>query len=155
MKRLPLLIPCLALATLLATQLAFAQEGMKMLKPAAFTNPQRPPAVFKHDEHNQKAKLDDCVRCHHGVENGKRSTSVSSEGTPCADCHKVKPTDGTTSLTKAYILSVSAGTRSSRRGLWRAASATFAPVRRPRLNGVPPTPGCRRVARAWRRPHTP
>jgi len=102
MKRLPLLIPCLALATLLATQLAFAQEGMKMLKPAAFTNPQRPPAVFKHDEHNQKAKLDDCVRCHHGVENGKRSTSVSSEGTPCADCHKVKPTDGTTSLTKAY-----------------------------------------------------
>ncbi len=101
MKRL-LLIPCLALAALCFSHLALGQEGMKELKPEAYKTRQRPPAVFKHDEHNQKAKVEECIRCHHGVENGKRSNTVSSEGTPCADCHKVKPTDGTTPLTKAY-----------------------------------------------------
>ncbi len=73
-----------------------------VLNYAAFENPQRPIAVFDHDGHNEKAELEDkCWFCHHN-DGTNPSEDESSEGTPCADCHSVKPDDGTTPLMEAY-----------------------------------------------------
>ncbi len=83
-------------------QLGIAQQDMKTLSPAAFGKLTRPAAQFNHDKHNEKAKLDECVACHHGGKDGKQDKSASTEGTPCADCHKVKPQGKATSLTRAY-----------------------------------------------------
>ncbi len=68
----------------------------------AFEKPQRPPAVFMHDEHNEAAQLEDqCWLCHH-VDGKAPSEAESSEGTACVDCHKVSPDPGTTGLMDAY-----------------------------------------------------
>lgn len=60
----------------------------------------RAPALFNHDAHNEKAKLEDCAVCHHDAKDGKIIAGVSSEGTPCADCHAVK--GKATTLRMAY-----------------------------------------------------
>lgn len=93
----------LTAALLLAcTQAALAQQDMKNLAPAAFGKLTRPPAVFVHDAHNEKAGLSDCVVCHHGAKDGKQDKTASTEGTPCAECHLVKAPKGKTDLTHAY-----------------------------------------------------
>ncbi len=79
-----------------------AQSDMTVVKDPAFTDEQRPPSVFTHDAHNEKAKIDDCVVCHHGGSKGKIVPGESSEGTPCSECHKVAPKDGTTPLREAF-----------------------------------------------------
>jgi len=99
-RTLPLL---LTVALVLAfAQLGIAQQDMKTLAPAALGKLTRPAAQFNHDQHNEKAKLDECVVCHHGGKDGKQDKSASTEGTPCADCHKVKAQGKATSLTRAY-----------------------------------------------------
>ena len=93
----------LTVALVLAcAQAGLAQQDMKTLAPAAFGKLTRPAAQFNHDQHNEKAKLDDCVACHHGAKDGKQDKSASTEGTPCADCHKVKAEGKKTSLMRAY-----------------------------------------------------
>ena len=101
MKRtLPLLL--LVALSLAFAQAALSQQDIKTLAPEAFGKLTRPAAQFKHDQHNEKAKLDECVACHHGGADGKQDKSASTEGTPCADCHKVKPEGKGTGLQRAY-----------------------------------------------------
>jgi hypothetical protein len=103
MKRsLPLLLAATLAFGLALAQLALAQEDIKTLAPAAFKSRQRPPAVFVHDKHNEKAQIAECVVCHHGGKGGKIDKSASTEGTPCSECHQVAPKDKTTGLMKAY-----------------------------------------------------
>ncbi|MDP2848830.1 MAG: cytochrome c3 family protein [Humidesulfovibrio sp.] len=93
----------LAAALILAfAQGALSQQDMKTLAPAAYGKLTRPAAQFNHDQHNEKAKLEECVACHHGGKDGKQDKSASTEGTPCADCHKLKTGGKGTALTKAY-----------------------------------------------------
>jgi hypothetical protein len=100
MKRcLPILITVVFLA---CAQPAFSQDDMKNIAPDAFGTLTRPAATFFHDQHNEKAGVDDCVACHHGGANGVLDLGSSSEGTPCADCHAVEPEKGATSLNSAY-----------------------------------------------------
>jgi len=105
MKRL---LPLLILAGLIcasafvAAQAVMAQENITKLAPEAFGTRQRPPALFAHDKHNEKAQIGECVVCHHGGKNGVIDRVASTEGTPCAECHRVKPADKTTGLTRAY-----------------------------------------------------
>ena len=84
---------------------AVATDDMKVIKSEAFKTHTRPAAVFVHDAHNNKAKIGEvehCGMCHHGVDkNGKLDKKVSSEGTPCADCHAVNAKKGTP-LMRAY-----------------------------------------------------
>ncbi len=49
----------------------------------------RPFVCFPHDEHNEKAGLDDnCARCHHVFdESGQLMADESSEDSSCAECH--------------------------------------------------------------------
>ncbi|GAB6888150.1 cytochrome c3 family protein [Desulfothermus okinawensis JCM 13304] len=70
----------------------FAQEDMKFIKSPAFKSHQRPPAIFEHDKHNEKAEIYDCSVCHHVYENGKLVEGGMSVGQPCSDCHKLKKT---------------------------------------------------------------
>jgi hypothetical protein len=67
----------------------FSQTNMKVIQDEAFQSPQRPPAVFVHDEHNMKAKIYDCSICHHVYQDGKKVPNAMSIGQGCSDCHKV------------------------------------------------------------------
>ncbi len=81
---------------------AVSQEDMTKISAEAFTQHTRPPAVFKHDQHNEKAKIEDCETCHHGKDaQGRLDPTDMSAGTPCAECHAVKNADGTP-LMRAY-----------------------------------------------------
>lgn len=100
MKTCAIITSLICLLALAAT--ASAQGDMVSLRSPAFTKPSRPAPAFKHDEHNEKAALDDCVVCHHGGANGKIDKSASTEGTPCAECHPVKAAKGTTPLMSAF-----------------------------------------------------
>lgn len=101
MNKIAAALTVLAALCLLAV-VAVAQDDMVKIEGTAFGAPERPAAVFKHDEHNEKAKLEDCAACHHGVDDkGKLAKGESSEGTPCADCHAVKGAKGTP-LMRAY-----------------------------------------------------
>lgn len=96
-------LPILTLAVILAfAQLASSQEDMTVIASDAFEKLTRPAATFVHDQHNEKAGVEDCVICHHGGSDGVQDTSSSTEGTPCADCHAVLPGKDATGLTKAY-----------------------------------------------------
>ena len=81
---------------------AYSQEDMTVLADSAFKNRQRPPAVFMHDEHNEKAQIDDCAVCHHVYRDGVKVEDESNEGTPCSDCHNVNEGYPTLPLMKAY-----------------------------------------------------
>lgn len=81
---------------------AFSQEDIKFLQDEAFTNAQRPAAVFNHDEHNEMAEIEDCMPCHH---EGKDDDGNLIEGDylPCADCHEVNPDEGTPLMLAYHI----------------------------------------------------
>jgi hypothetical protein len=81
---------------------AFSQEDMEVVDNDGFSEKQRPPAVFRHDEHNEKAELEDCSECHHIYENGEKLEDESSEDQSCADCHEEKSTDKKPGLRKAF-----------------------------------------------------
>ena len=92
----------LLVAVCLAAALVAAQDDMVKIEGAAFGSPERPAAAFKHDEHNEKAKLEDCAACHHAAnDKGQLVRGESSEGTPCAECHAVKGGKGMP-LMRAY-----------------------------------------------------
>ncbi|MEW5773810.1 MAG: acidic tetraheme cytochrome c3 TmcA [Thermodesulfobacteriota bacterium] len=89
-KKIAAAAALLAAVCLLAA-MAGAQADMVKIEGAAFGAPERPAAVFKHDDHNEKAKLDDCAVCHHSAdEKGRLVPREDSAGTPCADCHALE-----------------------------------------------------------------
>jgi hypothetical protein len=79
-------------AILLILSYAYAAQ-YATIENMAFDRPQRPAAIFEHDEHNETAELeDDCSICHHSYEGKKLIEDESSEDSACADCHNLKPT---------------------------------------------------------------
>jgi hypothetical protein len=85
---LTLLVPALWVLLVLP---ALSQEDMEVVKEEGFQKRQRPPAVFKHDHHNEAAELEECNECHHLYENGKKLEDESSEDQLCSDCQKERP----------------------------------------------------------------
>ena len=84
---------------------AFPQEDMKFITNDAFEKTRRPPAVFRHDEHNELAQIDECYICHHVYDdNGLLVEDESSEDQRCSDCHKLKVSGGKPTLMKAFHL---------------------------------------------------
>jgi hypothetical protein len=81
---------------------AFSQEDMEVIDNEGFAKKQRPPAVFRHDEHNEKAEIEDCSECHHIYEDGKKLEDESSEDQSCADCHDEQSDGNTLGLRKAF-----------------------------------------------------
>ena len=64
------------------------------LKSEEFKTHRRPAVTFDHDNHNERAKIEDCIVCHHGGENGVIDPEVSSEDQPCSECHKANMPSG-------------------------------------------------------------
>jgi len=72
---------------------AYSREDSAALDNTVFNDPQRPAALFDHDDHNEKAGLeDDCSVCHHVYENKKLIKDESSEDSSCSECHSLKAT---------------------------------------------------------------
>lgn len=70
---------------------------------SAFETVRRPAALFDHDDHNEKAGLEDCAVCHHVWENGKIVEDESSEDSSCSECHGITPgPENTMALANAY-----------------------------------------------------
>jgi hypothetical protein len=99
-KRILLLMAPLFVGILLIP--AFSQEDMEVVDNEGFSKKQRPPAVFRHDEHNEKAEIEDCSECHHIYEDGEKLEDESSEDQSCSDCHDEKSRDQKPGLRKAF-----------------------------------------------------
>ena len=76
--------------------------AMEVVDDSGFFNRQRPPAVFQHDAHNEKAQIEECNECHHVYENGKKLEDESSEDQSCSDCHEQKDAGKQPGLRKAF-----------------------------------------------------
>ena len=83
---------------------AMSQEDMEMIEDEGFQSRQRPAAVFRHDEHNEAAEIEECTECHHVYEDGKKLEDESSEDQLCSDCHNQDATDDRPHLAKAFHL---------------------------------------------------
>ena len=81
---------------------AYGQEDMKVVDNSVFENPQRVSALFRHDEHNDAANIEDCSECHHVYEDGNKIEDESSEDQRCSDCHGKEPSGNTPALRKAF-----------------------------------------------------
>ena len=93
------------LLTLIFTfTVAYSQEDLVVLDNSMFDNPQRPPVVFNHEQHNESAEIDNCNECHHVYENGKLIEDESSEDQSCSECHDLKDSGRQPALMKAYHL---------------------------------------------------
>ena len=89
-----------ALLVLLAISAWAQPEGP--LEVDAFGQMERPAVPFMHDEHNEKAALEDCAACHHVYKDGQLQEGEDSVGTPCADCHQLDDNGSQPGLRKAY-----------------------------------------------------
>lgn len=79
------------------------QEESQALDTSSFEKASRPPVWFDHDEHNEKASLDECAICHHVYEDKKLVPDESSEDSSCSDCHLEKKTaENSISLRAAF-----------------------------------------------------
>ena len=101
MRQLKLILMIPALVGILLIP-AFSQEDMEVVDNEGFSKKQRPPAVFRHDEHNEKAEIEDCIECHHIYEKGEKLEDESSEDQSCADCHDEKDDSNKPALRKAF-----------------------------------------------------
>jgi predicted CXXCH cytochrome family protein len=81
---------------------AFSQEDMEVVDNEGYTKKQRPPAVFRHDEHNEMAEIEECNECHHIYENGKKLEDESSEDQSCSECHDEEGSGNQLGLRKAF-----------------------------------------------------
>ena len=81
-------LPILIVAVILTfSQLASSQEDMTVIAPDAFGKLTRPAATFVHDQHNEKAGVEDCVLCHHGGSDGVQDPESSTEGIQIGRAH--------------------------------------------------------------------
>jgi len=101
-RTVALCIGVAVLVSIFALVQAYAQEDIVVIKDSAFEDGQRPPAVFAHEDHNEKAEIEECNVCHHLYEGGNKVEDESSEGMGCSDCHNVKEGFPTRPLMKAY-----------------------------------------------------
>jgi hypothetical protein len=98
-------IIAIAVAILVSVSLlitAHSQEDMTVVDRSVFKNPQKSSSVFKHDAHNEKAKIEECNECHHVYKEGKLVEGESSEDKRCSDCHQLASNGSEPSLIKAF-----------------------------------------------------
>lgn len=66
---------------------SFAQEEVTAVEDSAFGERMRPRAVFFHEDHNEKAEIEDCNVCHHVYDGSALVEDESSEDMECSACH--------------------------------------------------------------------
>jgi hypothetical protein len=103
MKKSAFFICASLMVTLLIVGSICAQEDMVVINADGFERPRRPPAVFRHDEHNEAAEIEECNECHHVYDdNGRLVEDESSEDQLCSDCHEEKASGRRLALMKAF-----------------------------------------------------
>ena len=103
MKKSAIFICASLMVTLLIVGSICAQEDMVVINSDGFERSQRPPAVFRHDEHNEAAEIEECNECHHVYDdNGRLVEDESSEDQLCSDCHEEKASGRRLALMKAF-----------------------------------------------------
>ena len=95
---------------------AHSQEDMVNIENDVFENPKRPPAVFRHDEHNELAQIEECNECHHIYEDGQRLEDESSEDQRCAECHELEDNGNIPGLMKAFHTNCKSCHRAKKKG---------------------------------------
>jgi hypothetical protein len=84
---------------------AYGRQEVQRVDNSFFESPRRPAAIFDHDDHNEKAGLEECSQCHHVFdETGHQSEFDSSEDQACGDCHGLTDDGVVPGLRKAYHL---------------------------------------------------
>lgn len=103
MKKKILFVLTVSLFSLVMIIYAHSQEDMGFVDTDAFKTPRRPPAVFRHDEHNELAKIEECNVCHHVYdENGRLVEDESSDDQRCSECHELEASGRQPALMKAF-----------------------------------------------------
>jgi hypothetical protein len=102
MSKRALLIAATCVFGLLVFVTGYSQEDMTHVETYYFDDPQREPSVFRHDEHNQAAGIEECNVCHHVYEDGQKLEYESSEDLLCSDCHALEAVNGQPSLLRAF-----------------------------------------------------
>ena len=103
MKKSAFFICASVMITLLILVSAYCQEEMVVINADGFDSPQRPAAVFRHDEHNEAAEIEACSECHHVYDDdGKLVEDESSEDQLCSDCHELKASGRQLALMRAF-----------------------------------------------------
>ena len=102
-KRAVILLGALLLTALLLVA-AHSQDDMTVVDNTVFPQPERTPAFFEHDDHNEIAGLEACQECHHVYEEGVLLEDESSEDQMCSDCHDLEASGQMPGLMKAYHL---------------------------------------------------
>lgn len=97
-------LAAIILLFLLMLASAHSQEEMTLVDNDSFLLPQRTGSLFRHDEHNETAEIEDCAQCHHLYEDGQLVEDESSEDMRCAECHDEKQVEKTPSLMQAFHL---------------------------------------------------
>ena len=81
----------------------FATDYIETVDDSAFEKKTRPGVVFFHDDHNDRAGIDDCNACHHIYENGQKTEDMSV-GMECSECHMNAPHAAVPDLIRVYHL---------------------------------------------------
>ena len=102
MKKTGLYLLMILMAGIGLIVVAYSQEDMAFVDNGAFLNPQRAPSIFKHEDHNEAAEIEDCNECHHVYEEGVRLEDESSEDQMCSECHDLDASGNTPGLMKAF-----------------------------------------------------
>jgi hypothetical protein len=89
---------------------------MIVIDSEAFENSRRPPAVFRHDDHNELAQIEECNICHHVYEDGELIEDESSEDQTCGDCHALQDNGRIPGLMKAFHINCKSCHRQKNKG---------------------------------------
>lgn len=95
---------------------AFSQEDMEVVDDLGFAKKKRPPAVFRHDAHNETAQIEECNECHHVYENGEKLEDESSEDQSCSECHDENDKGKQPGLKKAFHMNCKGCHRQNKKG---------------------------------------
>ena len=101
-KRYVLILTLIGIIAL-AGLTAYAQEDIEFVEDSGFTTNMRPLPAFNHDEHNEKAEIEDCIECHHVYDaSGNRLEDESSEDQECSECHGAQGDEYPMELVRRY-----------------------------------------------------
>ncbi|MDM8552127.1 cytochrome c3 family protein [Desulfobacterales bacterium HSG2] len=104
-KRLAAYIAVSVFVSVFAVISGFSQEDVTTVHDSAFRRMMRPAVRFLHDDHNEKAEIEECSVCHHSYDAmGRKLEDESSEDMACSECHTLKNVDDPVPLIRVYHL---------------------------------------------------
>lgn len=91
-------------ASMLMGGVSFSQEDVAEVGDSGFEKHVRPPVPFMHDEHNEKAEIEECGVCHHVYDDkGMLNEDETSEDMECSECHLPKKKGGLELMKKYHL----------------------------------------------------